>query len=812
MPNWKKVAVSDSAASFSSVTTPENVINNLTASTAVTASNIAPAISNDVDTRLLTAQGNGTLNGESLLTFDGTKLSVLYQAGDEGGELLLNKPVTNTSIAGTGVTIDIYQNKLRFFEQGGDARGYFIDITSGTAGVGTNLATGQVGDITGTVTRVNTTGSVNGITLTGGPITGNGTITLGGTLSNIQSTQLATSSIRIGATTFALGVTGSALAGMTSITSTGFTGSLLGTAATASYWSGSVVDTQNAAYAHTASYALYAVSASHEINYETSSSYAENATFATSASYWSGSIQHAQSASVAISASWAPYQTSASFALTASYWSGSITNATSASRAHTASYADASLTASYALTAGTAISLSSTASQALTSSYSHLAATASYWSGSIMNAQSSSYSITASYWSGSVRHVESASFANNSQIAQNAVFAYSVDTLRQPVTISGSVNISGSLLINGVAPGVGGGGATVTISGSAPSGSKDSGSLWWNNDDGNLYIQIVSPTGSTYVPAVNTVAGGMLGVTASFAETASLAVTASHAITSRTTTSASFSTTSSFATTASFSTTASWARSSSFTATSSFSATAALATRATAADTATSASTSTAITGTTGSGLWVWSMGNPTASGWTFSGDASFSGSAASGIILTPNDDFRNGAAYRNAPAGYFTTEEFILSANMISGGGNGADGIALFAGSNSVAGGNYQGITIFFDEYNGDGVSLDVLKIYRNNTLLAAIPVTNYIASGSVMDSNRVRKAEMVVEGPEAGRWLTVTLDDIIMYRANIGSWTPAGTLYGVWGFNGGLFNFHAVPAISLRTAKFWKMQQGLL
>jgi hypothetical protein len=89
-----------------------------TASFALTASNITPAISNDADTRVLTANGNGTLNAEGNLTFDGNTLKVLYQSGDEGGEILLNKPVTNTTIAGTGVTVDIYQNKLRFFEQG----------------------------------------------------------------------------------------------------------------------------------------------------------------------------------------------------------------------------------------------------------------------------------------------------------------------------------------------------------------------------------------------------------------------------------------------------------------------------------------------------------------------------------------------------------------------------------------------------------------------------------------------------------------------------------------------------------------------
>jgi hypothetical protein len=63
-------------------------------------------------------------------------------SGDEGGEILLAKPQTNSTIAGSGVTVDVYQNKLRFFEQGGDARGFYIDITGGGNGVGTNLVGG----------------------------------------------------------------------------------------------------------------------------------------------------------------------------------------------------------------------------------------------------------------------------------------------------------------------------------------------------------------------------------------------------------------------------------------------------------------------------------------------------------------------------------------------------------------------------------------------------------------------------------------------------------------------------------------------
>ena len=89
-------------------------------------------------------------------------------SGDEGGEILLAKPQTNTTLDGTGVTIDVYQNKLRIFEQGGSARGGYWDITTLAGGASTNLAGGA-----GTVTSI-TAG--NG--LTGGTITGAGTITV----------------------------------------------------------------------------------------------------------------------------------------------------------------------------------------------------------------------------------------------------------------------------------------------------------------------------------------------------------------------------------------------------------------------------------------------------------------------------------------------------------------------------------------------------------------------------------------------------------------------------------------------------------
>jgi hypothetical protein len=82
-------------------------------------------------------KANSALSNTNL-NVSGT-IRALSQGGDEGGELFLDKPATNTSLS-AGITIDVYQNKLRIFETGGTVRGVFIDIAnSAAAGVGTDL-------------------------------------------------------------------------------------------------------------------------------------------------------------------------------------------------------------------------------------------------------------------------------------------------------------------------------------------------------------------------------------------------------------------------------------------------------------------------------------------------------------------------------------------------------------------------------------------------------------------------------------------------------------------------------------------------
>ena len=118
------------------MTFPDDTIQT-TAYTGGTGSGVT--ILNNVDNRIITATGNeGELNAEPLLTFDGAVLSLLHQSGDEGGEIFLNKAATGTTLT-NGVTIDVYQNRLRIFEAGGSNRGGYFDLTTLGNSVSTNL-------------------------------------------------------------------------------------------------------------------------------------------------------------------------------------------------------------------------------------------------------------------------------------------------------------------------------------------------------------------------------------------------------------------------------------------------------------------------------------------------------------------------------------------------------------------------------------------------------------------------------------------------------------------------------------------------
>jgi hypothetical protein len=115
---------------------------------------------------------NTTEVSSSLNLITAQNLRSNYSDGDEGGEITLNKPQTNTNIT-SSVTIDIYQNKVRIFETGGTNRGAYIDITACSGGVASNLLAGGGSGGSGDITAVNA-----GTNLTGGGTAGDVTLNL----------------------------------------------------------------------------------------------------------------------------------------------------------------------------------------------------------------------------------------------------------------------------------------------------------------------------------------------------------------------------------------------------------------------------------------------------------------------------------------------------------------------------------------------------------------------------------------------------------------------------------------------------------
>ena len=67
-------------------------------------------------------------------------LNSTASSGDEGGEVSLALAQTNNNLTGS-VIIDVWRNRLRFFEGGGDARGAFLDITKLPDGVNGEILT-----------------------------------------------------------------------------------------------------------------------------------------------------------------------------------------------------------------------------------------------------------------------------------------------------------------------------------------------------------------------------------------------------------------------------------------------------------------------------------------------------------------------------------------------------------------------------------------------------------------------------------------------------------------------------------------------
>ena len=108
--------VTGSAVITGSLNVSSGITGTLTG-TATTASNITPAIVNDVDTRILTANGNGTLNGEANLTFNGSLLRL-------NGDAIVTGSLTTTGV------IYAQPNGGMYFQGGDDVALHDINISN----------------------------------------------------------------------------------------------------------------------------------------------------------------------------------------------------------------------------------------------------------------------------------------------------------------------------------------------------------------------------------------------------------------------------------------------------------------------------------------------------------------------------------------------------------------------------------------------------------------------------------------------------------------------------------------------------------
>lgn len=87
-------------------------------------------------TTTLDVTGSLQVSGNTTLK---SNLNIGTGVGAEGGEMQLAYAQTGNTLSGTAVVLDVYQDRLRFFESGGNARGVFLDLAKAPSGVGGEL-------------------------------------------------------------------------------------------------------------------------------------------------------------------------------------------------------------------------------------------------------------------------------------------------------------------------------------------------------------------------------------------------------------------------------------------------------------------------------------------------------------------------------------------------------------------------------------------------------------------------------------------------------------------------------------------------
>jgi hypothetical protein len=93
-------------------------------------------IGNSSPTTTLDVTGSLQVSGNTTLK---SNLNIGTGVGAEGGEIQLVNAVTGSTLSGTAVSVDIYQDRLRIFEGGGNNRGVFLDLAKAPSGVGGEL-------------------------------------------------------------------------------------------------------------------------------------------------------------------------------------------------------------------------------------------------------------------------------------------------------------------------------------------------------------------------------------------------------------------------------------------------------------------------------------------------------------------------------------------------------------------------------------------------------------------------------------------------------------------------------------------------
>ena len=99
-------------------------------------SNNRLGVGNNAPTSSLDVTGTLAVSGSTTLK---SSLNIGTGVGAEGGEMQLAYSQTGNTLAGTAVIVDVYQDRLRIFESGGNTRGVSLDLAKAPSGVGGEL-------------------------------------------------------------------------------------------------------------------------------------------------------------------------------------------------------------------------------------------------------------------------------------------------------------------------------------------------------------------------------------------------------------------------------------------------------------------------------------------------------------------------------------------------------------------------------------------------------------------------------------------------------------------------------------------------